>query len=506
MGTAIPPYQARRALRSVFAKRSEPVFGMIEGNVSTSPFFVGIRPIFMIKYYGMKNYSGKKILILGLAREGTDSLRYFLEKYPAVQIAAADRAEIEKLGPAARGLLAENPQVRFWGGNGYLEALDNYDLVVKSPGIPIHLPPVERAFKRGAITSQTEIFFKECPGMIIGITGTKGKSTTASIIYEIIKRSGKKTLLLGNIGEPMLSYLPRADKNTFFVCELSAHQLYNLKQSPHIAITTNIYPEHLDYYKNYNEYILAKMNICLHQTENDYFIYNGRIKEIIPWLKKTKAQKIDFSAVDWRFEEKTALTGEFNMENAKIGAIVGRLLGIADNVINAAIADFKPLPNRLELIGNFSGIDCYNDSLSTIQESAVAAIEALGPRVQTLIAGGFDRNQPFDKLARSVLSSNIRNLVMLPATGIKIWREIEKQAESSGQTDRFRELSYCPAVDMREAVDSVFAKTKKGKICLLSAAAASFGGFADYADRGRQFKECLVDGGRLFAAKDNQKK
>ena len=110
MGTAIPPYQARRALRSVFAKRSEPVFGMIEENVSTSPFFVGIRPIFMIKYYGMKNYSGKKILILGLAREGTDSLRYFLEKYPAVQIAAADRAEIEKLGPAARGLLAENPQ------------------------------------------------------------------------------------------------------------------------------------------------------------------------------------------------------------------------------------------------------------------------------------------------------------------------------------------------------------------------------------------------------------
>ncbi len=505
IGAAIPLHQARRALRSVFAKRSESVFGMVEGNASTSPFFVGIRPIFMIKYSGMEDYSGKKILILGLAREGIDSLRYFLEKYPTVQIAAADRAEAGKLSLAAAELLARNPQVRFFGGISYLETLDCYDLIVKSPGIPIHLPSVEAAFEKGKITSQTEIFFKECPGTIIGVTGTKGKSTTASIIYEIIKRSGKKTFLLGNIGEPMLSYLSRADKDTFFVCELSAHQLYNLKRSPHIAVVTNIYPEHLDYYKNYNEYILAKMNICLHQTKNDHFIYNGQIKEIIPWLKKTKAQKIDFSAIDWRFEGETALTGEFNMENAKIGAIVGRLLGVADNVIDAAIADFKPLPNRLEFVGNFGGIDCYNDSLSTIQESAVAAIEALGPRVQTLIAGGFDRNQPFDKLARAVLNSEIRNLVMLPTTGIKIWREIEKQAELSGKVGRFRELECCPAANMREAVDLVFAKTEKGKICLLSAAAASFGGFADYADRGRQFRECLIAGGRSFAAKDGPK-
>lgn len=492
MRAAIPLHQARRALGNVFAKRSESVFGMIEGNVSTSPFFVGIRSIFMIKCPGMANYSGKKILILGLAREGTDSLRYFLEKYPAAQIAVADRAEADELGSAMAELLAQNPQVRFWGGSGHLKALDHYDLIIKSPGIPIHLPSVEAAFERGKITSQTEIFFKECPGTIIGVTGTKGKSTTASIIYEIIKRSGKKTFLLGNIGKPMLSYLPQADKNTFFVCELSAHQLYNLKQSPHIAVITNIYPEHLDYYKNYNEYILAKMNICLHQTKNDYFIYNGQIQEIIPWLEKIKARKVDFFAVDWRFEGKTALTGKFNMENAKIGAIVGRLLGVADNVINAAIADFKPLPNRLEFVGNFGGIDCYNDSLSTIQESAVAAIEALGPRVQTLIAGGFDRNQPFDKLARAVLSSEICNLVMLPATGIKIWREIEKQAGLSGEINRFCKLAHYPAANMREAVDLVFAKTKKGKICLLSAAAASFGGFTDYADRGNQFKEYLI--------------
>ncbi len=453
----------------------------------------------------MEDYSDKKILILGLAREGIDSLRYFLKNHSAAEIAVADRAEIGKLGLVAAELLAQNPQVRFFGGAGYLEALDRYDLIVKSPGIPIHLPPVEAAFKRGVITSQTEIFFQECPGKIIGVTGTKGKSTTASIIYEIIKRSGKKTFLLGNIGEPMLSYLPRADKDTVFVCELSAHQLYNLRQSPWIAVITNIYPEHLDYYKNYKEYILAKANIALNQSENDHFIYNGQIPEIVSLLKEVKSQKIDFAADNWQFAGKTALVGKFNMENAKIGAIVGRLLGIADGIVGAAIADFKPLPNRLEFLGTFGGIDCYNDSLSTIQESAAAAIEALGSRVQTLIAGGFDRGQPFDKLARAILSSEIRNLVMLPATGVKIWREIEKQAELSGKTDRFRELEYCPAVDMREAVNSVFAKTEKGKICLLSAAAASFGGFADYADRGRQFKECLVNRRPLFAAKDNQK-
>ena len=438
------------------------------------------------------DYRGKKILILGMAREGVDSLRYFLKHHPSLEIAAADRLEPQKLGESARELLKNNSQIRYFYGDGYLSAIDDYDLVVKSPGVPIHLPEIEAAFKKNKITSQSEIFFNECPGKIIGITGTKGKSTTASIIYAILRRAGKRTFLLGNIGEPMLSYLDVGKKETIFVCELSAHQLYNLKQSPALAVLLNIYPEHLDYYNNYNEYILAKANIALHQSKNDYFIYNSDIPEVNAIAIRSLAQKIAFNEYDWNFFGKTELIGEFNMQNAKIGAIIGRLFGVSDEIINGAIENFKPLDNRLEFIGNFAGIDCYNDSLSTIQESAVAAISALGERVKILIAGGFDRGQPFDKLAVAILSGSIETLILFLPTGDRIWREIENQAVILGKKERLSELKHYFVKTMEEAVDLVFKNGENGSICLLSAASASFGGFADYADRGRRFKECLI--------------
>ncbi len=439
----------------------------------------------------MDNYSGKKILILGFAREGTDSLRYFLAKHSAAEVAVADRAEIEALSKPARELLARNPCVRFFGGIDYLESLKNYDLIVKSPGIPIHLHEVEDAYRQKKIISQTEIFFKKCPGTIIGVTGTKGKSTTASIICQILKKTGKKIFLLGNIGEPMLSYLDAADKETIFVCELSAHQLYNLRQSPHIAVITNIYPEHLDYYRDYSEYINAKANIAIHQSKKDYLIYNGKIPETVEIAQKSIARKIDFAKYKYKFRQKGKLAGDFNLENAKIGAIIGRLMNVGDKDINAANAGFEPLANRLEFAGSFRGIDCYNDSLSTIQESAAAALKTLGARTTTLIAGGFDRGQPFDKLAAAILESNLKTLILFPTTGSRIWEEVKTRAEFSQKSGRLSDLECFFVNTMDEAVDLVFKKTKKGEICLLSAASASFGGFADYADRGNRFKECL---------------
>jgi UDP-N-acetylmuramoylalanine--D-glutamate ligase len=337
--------------------------------------------------------------------------------------------------------------------------------------------------------------------MIIGITGTKGKSTTSSIIYDIIRKSGKKAFLAGNIGNPMLSYLGAADKESIFVCEFSAHQLYGLSKSPHISVLLNIYPEHLDYYANYNEYIRSKANIAIYQEEQDYLIYNSANVETSRIAKESVAQKIAFNEYGWILNKKTNLIGGFNLENAKIGAIIGRLLGISDEVINATITGFKPLENRLEFVGNFNGIDCYNDSLSTIQESAVAAIEGLGGRVCTLIAGGFDRGQPFDKLAAAILAGNIKTLILFPTTGQKIWEEIKNFAQNTNQNDRLIGLNCYFVEDMRKAIDLVFLETEKGGICLLSSASASFGGFRDYADRGNSFKNSLVS--RLD--KSNQK-
>jgi len=437
-------------------------------------------------------YKGKKIMILGLGREGIDSLLFFLKKCPKNEIAAADKSQISCLDPAVKEILLKNSQVRIFLGSDYLSALDSYDIIVKSPGIPIHIREVEQAYKQNKIVSQASIFFDQCPSPIIGITGTKGKSTTSSIIYEILRSSGRKVFLLGNIGTPMLSYLDAADKESIFVCELSAHQLYNLKKSPHISILLNIYPEHLDYYSDYNEYIRAKANIAVHQSKNDYFIFNSAISEVANISLVSMAKKIAFNEYKWNWNGKTNLIGGFNLENAKIGAIVGRLFGISDKIINKAIVEFKPLDNRLEFAGSFNGIDFYNDSLSTIQESAVAAIGGLGDRVYTLICGGFDRGQPFDKLAAAILDSNIGVLILFPTTGIKIWEELQKQVKFTEKNERFGAIAPFFVQTMDEAVNLALSKTKQGKICLLSAASASFNIFRDYADRGNCFKKCLV--------------
>lgn len=248
--------------------------------------------------------------------------------------------------------------------------------------------------------------------MLIGITGTKGKSTTATIVYEIIKRSQRKAVLIGNIGTPMIEYLDNIDSKTFCICELSAHQLYDLNKSPHIAVLLNIYPEHLDYYRDFSEYIFAKANITKFQGRSDIFIYNSANSEVANIAAQSRARKIAFNEYNWKYIGKTNLIGKHNLENAKIGVMIGRELGISEEVINATIADFKPLKNRLEFVGNFNGVDFYNDSLSTIQESAVAAIESLGPKLTTLIAGGFDRQQPFDKLAKAILQSSITTIIL----------------------------------------------------------------------------------------------
>jgi UDP-N-acetylmuramoylalanine--D-glutamate ligase len=451
----------------------------------------------------LKRYENKKILILGLGREGLVSLRFFLENCPQARIGVADIAEISQFSPEIKDLLAKNTDVEVFSGKDYILGLTNYDIVIKTPGIPIHIPEIEQAFSEGKITSQTEIFMEQCSGTMIGVTGTKGKSTTSSIIYEILKAAGKKVSLVGNIGTPMLSFLKDATAESFFVCELSAHQLYGLKKSPHISVLLNIYQEHLDYYKDYNEYIRSKANIAINQSKDDYLIYNSSNMEVDAIAKESAAKKIAFNEYDWKFGGKTALIGGFNLENAKVGAIVGRILGIGDEVIDRAIADFKPLDNRLEFAGNFNGVDCYNDSLSTIQESAVAAIAGLGEKVQTLVAGGFDRHQPFDKLATAILESNIKTLLLFPTTGERIWEQIEKQASILKKGDRLAGLNHYFVATMEEAARLALANTDPGRICVLSAASASFGNFRDYADRGNCYKKCLAEAAAAMKFENN---
>ena len=204
----------------------------------------------------------KKILILGFGREGQDTFKFLRKLFPKKEIGIADQ-KFDK---------------------NYLKKLKGYDIIVKTPGIPFKLL---RKCDFRKVTTQTEIFFKNCPGQIVGVTGTKGKSTTSFWIYQALKNGGLKAHLVGNIGKPVLSSLLKAREDDIFVYELSSHQLYNLKKSPHIAVLLNIYPEHLDYYRNFREYVGAKANIAKYQTKKDYLIYNCRD----PLVKKI-AQKI----------------------------------------------------------------------------------------------------------------------------------------------------------------------------------------------------------------------
>jgi len=448
----------------------------------------------------LANFKNKRILILGFGKEGRDNFRFLRKIFPDKVLGVGDRLEFKNL----KLKIKNYKNVRWHLGKNYLKAIKDYDVIIKSPGVTIHLPEVKKAYKQGKITSQTEIFFENCSGKIIGVTGTKGKSTTASLIYQILKacpERGRRAHLVGNIGKPVLNLLSSATPQDIYIYELSSHQLYNLKKSPHIAVFLNIYPEHLDYYRNFNEYVRAKANITRYQTNQEYLIFNSRDKIIKKIAQKSKARKIPINIIsiskDVEFFDtcrKSQLKGSFNLLNMAAAIQVGQIFKIPKEKIVKAIENFKPLPHRLELVGTFKGITFYNDALSTIPETAILAMEALGESVQTIFLGGFDRKINFKKLAKNILKNkNIKNLILFPTTGEKIWREIVKLG---GERVSAKLPRHFFVNNMPEAVKLAYQHTQKGKICLLSCASTSFSIFRDYKEKGNLFKKYIKKYGK----------
>lgn len=457
----------------------------------------------------LKDLQDKKILILGLGREGMDTFCFLRGSFPEKILGLADRKEMSEFSQEVQEKITNAKGLALYLGKDYLQSLAEYDVIFKTPGIPLsEISPYLK--KNHIITSQAGFFLENCPGTIIGITGTKGKGTTVSLLHEVLKTAGLKSFLVGNIGEPVLSYLNLAEKNDVFVYELSSHQLQNLKTSPHIAGFLNLYQAHLDHFKDMEEYQKSKESITLFQNKKDWFIYNRDQEELKFLAEKTKAQKICFSlesreadcffqdgCLFWR-EEKIIrasdipLIGRFNLYNVMMAISAAKLLRVENATISEAIKSFRALPHRLELLGEFRGIEFYNDSLATLPEPVILAIDAFGERARTIILGGHDAGQDFKSLAEKILESKIKAIIFFMPTGQKIYKTILKAGESRPEfKKRAQEINYFFADNMREAVNFAFENTTQEKVCLLSPACPSFGVFKDYKDRGEQFRKYI---------------
>ncbi len=410
----------------------------------------------------MSEIVGLNILILGYGREGESVYNYLKNNYPNLKIKIADEKN----------------------DKNYLKNLRDCDLVIRSPGVRVNLPQIKKYLdKGGKMTSATNIFFSICKGKTIGVTGTKGKSTTASLIYDILKRKYKDVRLVGNIGKPALDFIANSTEETIFILELSSFQLEDLRYSPNLAVILAIYPEHLDYHETFEQYLSAKTNIIKYQNENDTVIFNPKNELAKKIAYQSKAKKTPF--VQKKFD-KTFLTGSGSFDNVLAAFTVGVTLAVNKDDIKAAIKKFKPLEHRLEFIGEFKGIRFYNDSLATIPEAVINAIEALEEDVETLILGGYDRGLDFSKLGKFLSKKKIKNLILFPTTGTKIWQALLNSQNSGKLLPTKYEVS-----SMDKAVKMAFKVTPPGKICLLSPGSSSFGLFKSYQERGNQFKKLV---------------
>lgn len=417
----------------------------------------------------MSEIKGKKILILGFGREGKSVLNYLKNNYSDLEITLADKNE--------KAIDIEGFPLQT--GTRYLDNLETFDTVIHSPAIS---PGLLKNAKYA--TTATNIFFELCSGITIGITGTKGKSTTSSLIYELIKAAGKDVRLVGNIGNSMLDQLENATKDTYFVIELSSYQLQDFRFSPHIAVVLPIYHEHLSYHGDFASYVAAKKHIIEFQTKKDFVVFHSKNEFSAQIAQSSQAQKIPYDAASFKKligQFTTNLKGLANLENVMAAVSVAQLLNIDRQVISSALKSFKPLPHRIELVGTYKDITFYNDSLATIPQATQHALEALGNKVTTLIAGGFDRGVDFANFGHQLAQSSLKQLILFPDTGVKIAAALKK-------ADPKTTISISPVKTMEEAVKIAYQVTPKGGICLLSPAAASFNLFKDYADRGEQFK------------------
>ena len=438
-----------------------------------------------------------KIIIAGYGVEGISNLIYFRQRFPDAEFVVADERPADKLPTIPDGVKLIS------GKNAFSEQLSDTDLVVRTASLP------PRNIKtRGKIWSATNEFFDKCPAPIIGVTGTKGKGTTCSLIASILQQAGQTVHLVGNIGVPALDVLPKIKKTDIVVYELSSFQLWDLEKSPHIAVVLMIEPDHLNVHADFADYLNAKKNIRCHQHLGDACLYhptNKYSREVAATPLDTDdnhGDTLDFAqryaipdddqvyvrdgyfCVQNRQICSTShlrLPGAHNFENAcaAMSAVTELPITVTDKQYAAGLESFTGLPHRLKFVAEKNGVKYYDDSISTTPGSAIAALKAFTePKI--LILGGSDKGADYTELAQEIARQQMRAVVVNGANASEIIEILHKNKVSC----RVVQLEMAP---MLAVVEAAADQAKSGDVVILSPAAASFDMFKSYNDRGEQF-------------------
>jgi UDP-N-acetylmuramoyl-L-alanine---L-glutamate ligase len=416
--------------------------------------------------------TGKRILILGYGKEGKSSLNFLLDNKVNAEVGVAD----QNLTSEDIEFLKNIKNISIHSGTSYLEAVAGYNFILKSPGIPSRKISLT---KDQILSSQTDLFLMAFHSQTVGITGTKGKSTTASLIYHLVSTSGEDCVLTGNIGIPSFDIIPEIQPGTVVVFELSANQLENVCHSPYVAVFLNLYEEHLDHFGSFEAYKNAKTNLFKHSLSGNFLIIHKDFRHLADGITKSNV----YIFPDEKLKEFTSfrLNGLHNKLNIQAAVLVALILKISEESIFSNLNSFQGLPHRLELVENGSGISFYNDSIATIPEATIAALESI-EKVDWLILGGFDRGIKYDILAEYLSIHPVAHIFYTGKAGNRIIELIQKKENP---------IELHPFEKMSEVFEFISENGLAGEVCLLSPAAASYDQYRNFEHRGTTFKDLV---------------
>lgn len=413
----------------------------------------------------------KSVLILGFGREGKSTYNYIRKYLPSKLLAVSD----------GKPQQIDDSNIECFCGEDYLSHIGKFDVVMKSPGIPfadVNVPDGTY------VTCQTDLFMRYAPCKKIGVTGSKGKTTTSTLTYKMLCAGGVPCELMGNMGLPVFDYIEEMTEDKIAVIELSSHQLEFTRSSPNVSILTNIYEEHLEHYKGgMTGYVNAKLNIVRHQNENDTFIYNGT-QGLKPYLDLSKVRSNTVAVkkdADLPFEiENIHLAGEHNRHDVLYAYTASSMFGVTAEQAKKAIDDFEGIEHRMENVGKYKDITFYNDCIATIPHAVMCAVNAI--KANTLIIGGKDRGIDYTDFAVDLENSGLSVIIGTKTTGHKIIDMMNGNGTSK---------KLIKAENLEEAVKFAYKNTEKDGVCILSPAASSYNEYKNFEEKGRHYKSLV---------------